>query len=279
MSNIDNSNFSTYYTYHAPFALTLLPMVVSMAGDEQCSPNYRLCRVNADINVLIYLLSGAGEFEMDNVVYELGQGDLLAIPQGATYEYRVKRSDPWRILWFNLTGELFPLLLKKYNLLSAQVYAQANSRVLAGFLKGMEICKDHSDRELSQGRLCATVYEIVLALWQQYNHKQERLGVAGQLRQYIDECISANQSQVFSLEAAAVAQSVSVRQLERAFKKEYGITPYKYFQNQKLVLAKQYLKNTNLSIKEISGRLGFCDPYYFSNCFKAQQGVSPKYYR
>lgn len=279
MSNIDNSDFSTYYTYHSMAAETRLPMVVEMAGDEQCSPNYCLCRVNTEISVLIYLASGEGILEMENTMQELRQGDLLMIPRGTTYEYRVKRGNPWRILWLNITGELFPYLLHKYNLLSVQIYPQANDKVLAAFEKGMEICKDDSDRESVQGRLCATAYEIVLAVWRQYNHEPEYLGVAGQLRQWIDEAISNDQSLPFSMENAALHQSLSARQLERAFKKEYGVTPYRYFLSQKLVLAKQYLKNTNLTIKEISSRLGFCDQYYFSNRFKEEQGVSPKHYR
>ena len=51
------------------------------------------------------------------------------------------------------------------------------------------------------------------------------------------------------------------------------------FLQQKLLLAKQYLRNTRLPVKEISQRLGFCDPYYFSNCFKRQEGVCPRDYR
>lgn len=279
MSNIDNSDFSTYYAYHPHSAEACLPMVVEMAGDEQCSPNYCLCRVNAALSVLIYLLSGEGILEIDHVTHELCQGDLLMIPRGTTYEYRAKRGNPWRILWFNVTGELFPYLLGKYNLLSTLVYPQANGRVLSAFEKGMELCKDNSDRESVQGRLCAIPYEVVLAAWQQYNHEPEYLGVAGQLRQYIDDSISNDQSLPFSPEKAAMQQNLSSRQLERAFKKEYGVTPYQYFQSQKLLLAKQYLRNTNLTIKEISSRLGFCDQYYFSNRFKEEQGVSPKHYR
>lgn len=279
MSYIDNSDFSVYYACPRGEDAELLPMHIAMAGDEQCSPAYRVYRANAEIGVLIYLLSGEGVLETGGSTYELCPGDVLAIPQGTTYEYRVSRAAPWRILWFNITGELYQYLLKKYGLLHTPVYREADGGVLESFIKGMDACKESGGRELVQSRLCAVVYEIVLALWRQYRHSQASEGVAARLRQYIDDWISADQSLGFSPEQAAMQQGMSARQLERAFKEEYDCTPYRYYQNQKLVLAKQYLRNTGLTIKEISAKLGFCDPYYFSNCFKSREGVSPKAYR
>ena len=83
----------------------------------------------------------------------------------------------------------------------------------------------------------------------------------------------------FSMSEAASRLNFSQRQLERLFQAEFQRTPYGYFLQQKLLLAKQYLRNTRLPVKEISQRLGFCDPYYFSNCFKRQEGVCPRDYR
>jgi AraC family transcriptional activator of pobA len=43
--------------------------------------------------------------------------------------------------------------------------------------------------------------------------------------------------------------------------------------------AKRLLTYENLAVKEIAHRLGFDDPFYFSNFFKKQAGLSPKKYR
>ncbi|MEB2774382.1 helix-turn-helix domain-containing protein [Algoriphagus sp. D3-2-R+10] len=43
--------------------------------------------------------------------------------------------------------------------------------------------------------------------------------------------------------------------------------------------AKRLLIYENLSVKEIAFRLGFKDPFYFSNFFKKHIGVSPKVFR
>ena len=41
----------------------------------------------------------------------------------------------------------------------------------------------------------------------------------------------------------------------------------------------QYLKNSTLSLKEISSRCGYANQYYFSNSFKKKIGMSPSAYR
>lgn len=43
--------------------------------------------------------------------------------------------------------------------------------------------------------------------------------------------------------------------------------------------AKRRLKYENLSVKEVAYQLGFDDPFYFSNFFKKQTGLSPKSYK
>ena len=64
MSNIDNSAFSLYYVAPQSSESGLLPLFFSMVGDEQCAPTYRVYRENADISVLIYVLSGSGKLEL-----------------------------------------------------------------------------------------------------------------------------------------------------------------------------------------------------------------------
>ena len=39
------------------------------------------------------------------------------------------------------------------------------------------------------------------------------------------------------------------------------------------------LKNTNLSLKEISSKVGYSNQYYFSSCFKKKTGKTPSSYR
>jgi transcriptional regulator GlxA family with amidase domain len=63
------------------------------------------------------------------------------------------------------------------------------------------------------------------------------------------------------------------------FCKEVQFSPINYFLHLKIERAGQLLLHTNMKINQISLKLGFDDPYYFSRLFKKIKGVSPKQYR
>ena len=58
-----------------------------------------------------------------------------------------------------------------------------------------------------------------------------------------------------------------------------GISPQKYLINFRLNQACKLMKNTELSIAEISRSVGYQDPLYFSKLFKKEKGLSPSKYR
>lgn len=72
---------------------------------------------------------------------------------------------------------------------------------------------------------------------------------------------------------------VNERYLERLFSAHVGMSPIRYFLQQKLTWSANLLCSTSLSIKEVAYEAGYTDPFYFSTQFKKQFGVSPKYYR
>jgi AraC-like DNA-binding protein len=72
---------------------------------------------------------------------------------------------------------------------------------------------------------------------------------------------------------------LSYSHFRRLFKRYTGLAPSQYHLQLRLNKAKELLRATSLSIKEICGQLGFHDPYYFSRLFKAKAGLSPRRWR
>ena len=52
-----------------------------------------------------------------------------------------------------------------------------------------------------------------------------------------------------------------------------------YINDKKLTAAKQRIKESDLTLTEISDELGFLSIHYFTRFFKAKTGMSPKAYR
>lgn len=72
---------------------------------------------------------------------------------------------------------------------------------------------------------------------------------------------------------------LTLRTLNRRFKNATGKTPLNYLIEKRIQSARELLQNTNLSISEISEKIGLDDPSYFSTLFKKNIGTSPLEYR
>ncbi|MCS4503788.1 GlxA family transcriptional regulator [Arhodomonas aquaeolei] len=69
--------------------------------------------------------------------------------------------------------------------------------------------------------------------------------------------------------------SVSRRQLERAFRRELGMSPHQFSRNFRLRYGLWLLQNTERSITDISSECGFADTSHFSRQFHGQFGIPP----
>jgi signal transduction histidine kinase/AraC-like DNA-binding protein len=73
--------------------------------------------------------------------------------------------------------------------------------------------------------------------------------------------------------------NVSEDHLTRLFKRELGLSPWEYLARFRIRKAKELLETTDLSVSELSGRVGFQDQAYFSRVFRKLAGASPQAYR
>ncbi len=63
--------------------------------------------------------------------------------------------------------------------------------------------------------------------------------------------------------------------LTRIFKKELGLSPWDYLSRYRVWLAENLLRNTGMSVNEVSRETGFQDQAYFCRVFKKIKGYSP----
>lgn len=84
---------------------------------------------------------------------------------------------------------------------------------------------------------------------------------------------------VFRLQDYAQAQGLHPNYLSNVIKSKTGKTVGTWIAEKTIAEAKSLLKNTDISIKEITFRLGFTDTANFSTYFKKNAGISPLTYR
>lgn len=71
----------------------------------------------------------------------------------------------------------------------------------------------------------------------------------------------------------------SVSTISHLFKKQMGQSVPAYILALRLDHARRLLRETGLTVNQISDALGFCNPNYFCRCFKNSFGISPSQWR
>lgn len=86
----------------------------------------------------------------------------------------------------------------------------------------------------------------------------------------MNSCLETN----LSIVELADSMNISLSSLKRLFKKYTGMSVYKYYLTLKTRLATTLLQG-GMSVGEVSGRLGFSSPAYFSATYKREAGKNP----
>ena len=106
-------------------------------------------------------------------------------------------------------------------------------------------------------------------------------------RNFIDESklildikgfLADNISKKLTVDDICVHFGIGQTALMKKFRKETGLGVMEYFTNLKITSAKELIAVTSLNFAEISDKLGFSSPNYFSRVFKDKTGITPTEY-
>lgn len=249
------------------------PFSVYFAGFSYCDKSYRIYRPNSQVACVEYILSGKGTLITQGKIFYPKKGDTYICYPDDTHEYYSDADEPWIKIWFNAKGPLINQLAEAYGIRNRSVFS-CNSEDYIKNIHSILQNKFLTPQQMSE-KTAIIFHRLVQFLSSNTDSKQPYTDEAIILKNYIDNhlCSSISINKLCSLIYKSPTQTI------RIFKKNYNITPYDYHINNKLRKAISLLEVTNLSIKEISFYLGFCDEHYFSNLFKQKKGMTPSEYR
>ncbi len=108
-----------------------------------------------------------------------------------------------------------------------------------------------------------------------YKEENESFDTISLLVRYMTKNLQNN----LSLHDFELQANLSSWQLNNLFKKAFNTTPKKYYDNLRIQYAKNLLRNSYKSIKEIANFLGFDEPQTFSRWFYNLDGRYPTQYK
>lgn len=96
---------------------------------------------------------------------------------------------------------------------------------------------------------------------------------------HVIQLIRDNISSKIDLKIFGKQVGLSTSSLYRLFKSELGISPIEFIILEKIKIAKRFLSDKDMYIKNVSYEVGFEDCNYFIRVFKHYEGITPKQYQ
>ena len=91
--------------------------------------------------------------------------------------------------------------------------------------------------------------------------------------------IGSNLSRPLTIKAMAAYAQMSERHFARRFVDETGVSPLQWLLQRRILLARELLETSNLSVKQVAARAGFGSTMAFRDQFKRRTGSTPVPYR
>ncbi len=91
----------------------------------------------------------------------------------------------------------------------------------------------------------------------------------------VKEILTQHLSGDFTLNSLAQSVGTNEFTLKKGFKELFGISVFGYWNQLKMQEARKLIMDRELSIKEVSNRIGYKNPQHFSTAFKRYYGYSP----
>jgi len=147
----------------------------------------------------------------------------------------------------------------------------------------IELTDEKPGREIVLGALVDQVVVHLLRHYSNIRRSEElelsRVGLIDRRIRRSVELMHAQLEQDLSLKEIAAASYLSPFHFLRVFKKLTGTTPHAYLASIRTSRAQLLLAELNLSVTEISSRVGYSSPSHFTKAFRQATGLTPRAFR
>ena len=245
-------------------------------------PEYHVDRT-LDENDLMYICEGTWQVAQDGVIYDLKAGDVILLRAGSHHWGTGLCSAGSKNMFIHFSPLPEDRLDTELSAAECRTYATGKMLCVSTLT--------HCGLETTVNDLFRAVVQVY---WGHQDDKERRLNML--LSTILNELASiARNSQPetedwitdllrtmnqdrgrqFSLAEAAEIAGMNERTFSARFRKMIGKSFHQYQMEQKLQGAYETLRTGRYTVKEVAGRYGFEDPYYFSRLFRQKFDVAP----
>ena len=229
-----------------------------------CSPGHNKGWRTNTSHLLRYVVSGTGKYHTKTNVYSLKPGDLFISHPGQPGLFTADQSDYVDLFLINLQCENpYASLLQK-----DVIHVPA----LAPVFEKLMPCQLMPSREWAVYGIVSQIFAHLAQLKIEPSNTSDLIADALQM-------IRSNYNRNIRVEDVAAALGMSRSYFYRLFRERMGFSPQTYILRCRIANAKRLLKDSDLSIAEISQQIGYDDICTFSRMFKRLTDMSPSQFR
>lgn len=261
-------------------------------------PNERIGPRKSFVHSFVYIYEGKGSITIGTTVYSCTREELYYIPPGLPHSFHADHQHPMvhasiYFDWINTIPRVGDMSLFHFGdqicdpsecspnvifqdmpTIPTKVQAPKQMRWMELYLHVIEnIEQTQDDAKLFRRAAFEQFVSELANLWRNPTLKSDRRmqSIMKQMKEFPQHNIS--------IEKWASQLGISTSYLHKLFIQEIGMSPHSYAIKCKLERAKKILRETNLSITDITEDLGFGSIHYFSRLFTQNFGESPSAYR
>lgn len=232
-----------------------------------------------------YIISGKGEFYIDGDTIAVSPNDLILINPNIehTEKTALNAKTPMEYIVFGVDGLAFSFPTKENEELPASYghysYASVQNHLIQfARLMMQEFMEKKPDFDV----VCQNILQILFI----YIFREQKVSLISEGGLHISkECAAAkrfmdtNYSKNITLDTLAEITHTNKYYLAHSFTECIGKSPIHYLLSRRIQAGKDLLLNTNHSISQIAGSIGFASQSYFSQAFRKETGMTPQQFR
>lgn len=216
---------------------------------------------------------GSGEFRLGRKTIRVSDAQIFYLLPGELHDIHPV-SERWKYHWFTLDHPESALWIAAMGLRErplparrcpVELFNELYTKVSLG-----TVAADREAAHIAHAILLAAMEGSLPAF------AERRPTWVEQCRQAIDENYGDP-----DLNVTAISREMKIHRatLFRAFVAAFGMTPSSYLQSRRVHHAMELLKNSDISIKEVSNQVGLNDANYLARLLVRTSGMSPRQFR